>query len=451
MPDFGHWLLYTSFCKEDKSMKYDKFWTALSRVLAVVTVALVVVLMLAPCASAAAKYKVLYRFTGGSDGGQPETGVIFDTSDNLYGTTYVGGDYGSGTVFKLAPNGDGTWTESVLHSFGGSGDGASPIAPLVFDSNGNLYGTTSGGGTYGQGIVFQLTPNSDDTWTENVLYNFAGGRDGASPAAGLILDTAGNLYGTTRNGGRCAGPGCGTVFELTPTSDTTWTETVLHRFAGGKDGAVPDHASLVFDAAGNLYGTTALNSPNCCAWAGTVFELMPKSDGSWKEKVLLRFNDKNGSRPEGTLIFDSTGNLYGTTSKGGPHSCPYDSCGQVFKLTPTPGGKWKQHTIHGFRDAKDGAGPDGGVIFDASGNLYDAAAAGGGGPCNWYGSGCGTVFKLIPEAGGKWREQVLHQFWGGNVGSTPLGNVVFDAAGNIYGTTWDAAIGGSGLVYEITP
>ncbi len=159
-------------------MKKNGFWTAVSRMLAVAAVALVVVLMLAPGASAAAKYKVLYRFTGGTDGIGPQAGVIFDSSGSLYGTTYSGGDYGLGTVFKVAPNGDGTWTDTVLHSFGSGSDGTYPWSGVVFDSAGNLYSTTWYGGAYGIGTVFQLAPNSDGSWTETTLYSFTGGSDG---------------------------------------------------------------------------------------------------------------------------------------------------------------------------------------------------------------------------------------------------------------------------------
>ncbi len=263
------------------------------------------------------------------------------------------------------------------------------------------------------------------------------------------MDAAGNLYGLTSHGGGgtgcddSGGNGCGVVFELTPNSDGTWTEGVLHRFAGGKAGGYPDHGSLVFDTAGNLFGVTHWQGR--CQYCGTVFELTPNSNGGWTEKVILHFNSRNGSWPEGTLIFDTAGSLYGTSARGGPHGQ-----GNVFKLTLGSDGKWKQQIIHDFTGHKDGGAPNDGVAFDTSGNLYGTATIGGGGPCHYYGSGCGTAFELIPN-GGKWTDRMLHRFWAGKGGASPNGTLVFDAAGNIYGATSDNASGANGLVYEITP
>ena len=232
-------------------MKTNKFWTAVSKVLAVVTIALIVVLILVPGASAASKYKVLYRFTGGTDGRSPDANVVFDSAGNLYSTTYGGGANGSGTVFELTPNSDGSWTEMVLYSFTGGADGGGAYAPLIFDAGGSLYSTTYYGGANGYGVVFELTPSSGGNWTETVIYSFQGGTDGARPVSGLIFDAAGNLYGMTDHGGKpgCnwyGGSGCGTVFELKPNLDGSWTESVLYAFAGGKDGGYPRHGTLTF-------------------------------------------------------------------------------------------------------------------------------------------------------------------------------------------------------------
>jgi uncharacterized repeat protein (TIGR03803 family) len=267
---------------------------------------------------------VLHSFTG-SDGADPFAGLIKDKAGNLYGTTEEGGStscegYGCGTVFELAPDG----TETVLHAFTGGNDGDDPIGGLIKDSAGNLYGTTvNGGGTgcgYGCGTVFKLAPDG----TETVLYAFTGGSDGAGPAAGLIKDSAGNLYGTTEGGGGTScnsGYGCGTVFEFAPDG----TETVLHAFTGGNDGATP-FAGLIKDSAGNLYGTTFLGGTY---GGGVVFKVA--ADGT--ETVLHAFTVKNGTNPFAGLIKDSAGNLYGTTSGGGNTSCnaPY-GCGTVFRL-----------------------------------------------------------------------------------------------------------------------
>ena len=265
---------------------------------------------------------VLHRFTD-RDGRYPSAPLIFDAAGNLYGTTQLGGTGGGGergVVFKLAPNPDGTWTESVLHEFAGFVDGCDPLAGLVFDGAGNLYGTAAG--CYGgmDGVIFKLAPNPDGTWTESVLYSFGGGPDGATPTAGLTFDAAGNLYGTTDQGGAY---GSGVVFKLAPNPDGTWTEIVLYTFTGGADGANP-YAGLIFDAAGNLYGTT---SGGGAAGYGVVFKLRPHLDGTWTERVLHSFIGF-GKYPYAPVIFDPAGNLYGTTTQG------TNNYGLVFEITP---------------------------------------------------------------------------------------------------------------------
>jgi len=226
---------------------------------------------------------VLYNFTGGADGGFPAGNLIFDAAGNLYGVTNGGGNLaactggGCGVVFKLSPSSSGTWTETVLHTFRGGLDGGQPQGTLIFDAAGNLYGTTTKCfGSAPCGLVFELSPSSSGSWTEKVLYTFTGGRDGASPLAGVIMDAAGNLYGTTIGGGNltgvCAGSGgCGVVFKLSPTSSGNWSETVLHRFSGGRDGSEPI-SGLTFDASGNLYGSTYFGG---AAGFGVIFETTP--------------------------------------------------------------------------------------------------------------------------------------------------------------------------------
>jgi uncharacterized repeat protein (TIGR03803 family) len=259
--------------------------------------------------------------------GFPGAGLIFDSVGNVYGTTLYGGTSVGGTVFKLTRNSDGNWTESVLHSFFGT-DGFALECRLIFDGAGNLYGTTDMGGAYGYGTVFKLTPNSDGSWTESVLYSFKGAPDGQEPTAGLVFDAAGNLYGTTEFGGSKNCPSapypCGTVFELTPNSDGSWTEHVLHRFTGN-DGNYPV-AGVTFDAAGNLYGTASSGGADNF---GVVFKLTPTSGGGWSYRVLHTFANKPGFEPYGGLSFDATGNLYGTTTGDG--STTY---GSVFEITP---------------------------------------------------------------------------------------------------------------------
>jgi uncharacterized repeat protein (TIGR03803 family) len=231
------------------------------------------------------------------------------------------------------PKAGGDWTEKVLHSFNLNGtDGYDPIAGLIFDAAGNLYGTTLEGGAHDSGTVFELTIKSGGDWTEKILYNFNGSNEGLEPLAGLIFDAAGNLYGTTNAGGAY---GFGTVFELTPKAGGGWTEKVLHSFNdSGKDGFYP-WTGLIFDAARNLYGTTAFGGSGSCndngiAGCGTVFELTPKAGGSWTEKILHSFdnNGKDGNYPAATLIFGSAGSVYGTTEGGGAYGF-----GTVFKIT----------------------------------------------------------------------------------------------------------------------
>jgi len=239
---------------------------------------------------------------------------------------------------------------------------------------------------------------------------------GSQPAAGLIFDSAGNLYGTTQFGGR----GFGNVFELTPNKDGSWKEKVLHSF-NGKDGFWPA-AGLVFDSAGNLYGTTPQGGPHNC---GTIFELTSNQDGSWKEKVLHSFDEKDGNNAASALIFDSLGNLYGTASTGGVSDCE-NGCGLVFELTPNEDGSWKESVLHFFdRNGKDGYLPESSLVFDSSGNLYGTTA--GGGPNN-----AGIVFQLSPSGNGSWKEKVLHSF---NLnykdGYGPDAGLVFDSAGAI--------------------
>jgi uncharacterized repeat protein (TIGR03803 family) len=310
--------------------------------------------------------RVIYSFTGGSDGLAPVAGAIRDKSGNLYGTTYQGGNgncpyVGCGTVFKVAPDG----TESVLHVFSGGSDGSQPIAGLIKDKVGNLYGTTLNGGQNGGGVVFALAPDG----TETVLHAFAGGNDGAGPGAGLIRDSAGYFYGTTAAGGAS---NSGTVFKVAPDG----TETVLYSFRGGKDGDNP-LSGLVEDAVGNFYGTTGGGGRRNL---GTVFRLAP--DGT--ETVLHAFRGgRDGAAPLAGLTPDGSGNFYGTTDEGGG-ACVNDvGCGVVFKIA-TDG---TESVLHRFTGRSDGASPDASLLSDKNGNLFGTAELGGA-------NGGGTVFAL---------------------------------------------------------
>lgn len=328
----------------------------------------------------------LYSFTGGNDGAFPQARVMIRPHDSLYGTAAQGGavgcDSGCGTVFKLrpAPN---AWTETVLHQFTGGADGFLPYGDLASDQSGNLRGTTYFGGASNLGTVYVLK-NVDGQWRENVIYSFTGGSDGAHPSAGVILDNAGRIYGTTT---QCNPVGYGTVFQLTR-SDSGWTEKTLYAFQNGSDGACPV-GGLIFDRAGNLYGTTAAAGSGS-GGGGTVFRLSPNSDTSWTFGVLHSFSGNYQGGPQSSLVMDSEHNLYGTTQSDGAHGF-----GSVFKLTRS-GNSWTYADLYDFTFGSDGYFPYGNVILDATGNLYGTAAQGGDlSGCS--GNGCGVVFEITPR------------------------------------------------------
>jgi uncharacterized repeat protein (TIGR03803 family) len=311
-----------------------------------------------------------------------------------------------------------------------------PLSALTFDNEGNLYGTAIGGGSSGWGSVYELTPNSNGGWTEKDLYSFAkSSQNGSGPEGSLIFDALGNLYGTTFGGGTgCNGFGCGTVFELTPNGDGTWNEQVLYAFHG-TDGEGPT-AGLTFDSAGNLYGNTFFGGAN---GYGEVFELSPNGDGTWKEIALYAFNSRHGVGPYGNLVLDASGNVYGTTIAGGANIY-----GTVYELSPNAHGKWTHTILHSFQST-DGSGPQCGVVFDAAGNLYGTAWEGGA-------YGFGVVFRVSPGKGGTWTETVLHSFGKNtNDGQGPLAAVTLDNSGNIYGTTSAGGSLGDGTVFKLQP
>jgi len=377
---------------------------------------------------------VVHNFNG-KNGVRPVASVIFDAAGNLYGTTSGGGAYNNGMVFELSPKAGGSWAEKLLHSFNNNGkDGLDPLG-VTFDAAGNLWGTTYAGGAYGRGTVFELSPKTGGGWAEKIVHSFGNGADGSSPYAGLILDAVGNLYGTTVAGGVY---GVGAVFELSPKAGGGWGEKLLHSFSSSSEDGNSPVAGLVFDASGNLYGTTFSGGTS---GGGTAFELTPAARGEWIENVLHNFgNGTDGVNPIGGLIFDGAGNLYGATNWGG-----VSLDGMVFELSRV-GGNWQETVLHEFSGA-DGAAPEYTVlVFDAAGNLY-GTTAGGGTSTNCF-QGCGTVFELTPAGGGSWAESVLHSF-NGSDGSTPYANVIFDVAGNLYGTTFDGGAYGDGTVFQI--
>ena len=395
--------------------------------------------------------KVLHRFIGGSDGMDPAATLAADAAGNFYGTTVSGGTgtqctNGCGTVFELSPLKGGKWKETVLYSFTGGSDGKNPYGGVTLDSKGDLYGTTVAGGSGGTcsgdgcGVVFLLS-KAGKKWVETVMYNFTGGADGFGPGGAVVFDNAGNLYGTTPDGGnlhKCNGGGCGVVYEISPVRGGGWKQTVLHTFTGGADGAVGSLGPLFLDKKGNLFGVAELaGDPTCLC--GTVFKLLAGAQGTWKFHTIYAFKGiPNAGFPYGGVIADAKGNLYGTTYYGGANGM-----GSVFKLTHGATGKWTQRLLHSFKPGTDGNSPTSTLVFDAHGNLYGTTSAGG------DANGDGTVFKLTP-ASGKWKESVVHRFKYNPDGANPYYGLVLDNAGNLYGTTAIGGVGG-GVVFELTP
>jgi uncharacterized repeat protein (TIGR03803 family) len=394
---------------------------------------------------------VLYSFCSMPnciDGSAPVGNLVLDPQGNVYGTTLDGGDQESGIVFEVTSGG----TETVLHSLGRYA-GAYGEGGLIRDAKGNLYGTTEGSSYFGLlgskyfGSVFKLEKQN-----LQYLYRFTDKNvaNGAVPTSGLVKDALGNLYGTAQYGGSgsCAGYGCGTVFKVTPKG----TQTVLYNFLGKTDGEAPN-GGLLLDSAGNLYGTTDFGGgggTGCgqAAYCGTVFKVAP--DGT--EKILYSFaGGADGGRPLAGLVMDAEGNLYGTTLEGGTSSHCSDGCGTVFKVTPDG----TETVLHSFGESTDGISPTSGLVMDGQGTLYGTTRDGGDLGCQ-AGGGCGTVFKVTPDA----TETVLYRFTGGTDGATPYGGLVLDGQGNLYGTTVAGGVGpcdnyqdlpGCGVVFKVTP
>ncbi|HUO17910.1 MAG TPA: choice-of-anchor tandem repeat GloVer-containing protein [Verrucomicrobiae bacterium] len=336
--------------------------------------------------------------------------------------------------------------ETPIFSFYSQYGDALPIGGLTGDAAGNLYGVTFYGGVYGNGTVYKLSPSASG-WHISVLYSFnPNGIDGFGPTSAIVFDKAGNIYGTTEFGGTgdCTnGFGCGTVYELSPTGKGTWKETILHDFAGTDGWQI--HPGLAMDGAGNLYGmaTNGGTYKN-----GTIFEMSP-SAGGWTFNVLYQFTGGNdGGVPFDGLTLDGTGNLYGTASAGGGKSasCRY-GCGVVFELSPGTGGTWNETVLHNFTtNPSDGRTPACTLTFDAAGNLYGTTSSGGGS------TNFGIVFELSPAANGSWREKILHNFndHAGD-GNGPTNSLAFDDAGNLYGATIAGGNSGHGTAFKLSP
>jgi uncharacterized repeat protein (TIGR03803 family) len=392
-------------------------------------VAAVLAIVAASAGKAAGQVFTVVNNFSGANGARPVAGLVLDNAGNLYGTTSMGGS-GHGTVFELSPASGGAYTETVLYTFGSSkGDGSGPAGTLVRDDAGNLYGTTEHGGIYNGGTVFELMPGGGGGWIGSVLHSFGNGTDGSDPKNGLVIDTAGNLYGTTYHGGTkkaCAYAGatysCGTAFELSPVTGGGWAYSVLYNFGqGSSDGYFP-WSSLTLDAAGNLYGECVYGS---VYGKGGLYELSPGAGGTWAERQLHPWGNKDdGTYPYGGMVFDTQGNMYGTSSGGGGHG----GLGTVFEFTPSGKG-WLEHNLHGFGTALDGQFPESNLIIDAAGNLYGVTVNGG-----TY--GYGMVYEITYSPINGYLETVLHNFTGGTDGGTLSGPLVMDSNGDLFGTTW---------------
>ena len=419
------------------------------------TVVLALAIVLAPAvaltqSAQAQSYSVIHNFTSALDGAHPQAGLTMDQAGNLYGTANGGGitggtcgNYGCGTVFEMAKKGS-SWTVIPLYSFAGGNDGARPFMGVTIGPDGSLYGTTyqgGGGKCVTCGTVFNLKPRPPtqlSPWTETVLYRFMGA-DGQHPeGTALVFDQTGNIYGTTSQGGTY---GIGTVFELIPSSGS-WTESVLWNFGPStQDGANP-RGGVVFDKTGNLYGTTwdsFYQKPE--GTGGIVFQLTPSVSG-WTENIIYRFTrGLDGGAVWAGLIFDRSGNLYGGTTWEGA-----GGGGTVFEMALS-GDSWTFTTLYGLVGTGVECGVRGNLVMDQAGNLYGTTLCDGA-------YNLGSVFKLTPSSGG-WTYTSLHDFTGGSDGANPYSNLVFDADGNLYGTasaggTGSNCNGGCGVVFEIT-
>jgi hypothetical protein len=418
---------------------------------------------LATAAMAAPTQTTLVDFAGGAGPAHPSGALLPGANGVLYGVSGSGGAFNQGTVFVLSPPAAGqpSWSVQVIYSFQGAADGSSPTGGLIGDTNGVLYGVARSDGAGGGGTVFSLAPpaQAGDAWTETTLHAFTGGRDGIFPAedAGLVMDTAGALYGTTINGGL----GHGTVFRLRPpaTGSTAWTETILHAFAGGKDGYFPE-AGLLAGPGGVLYGTTSGGGASftCPGGCGTAFRLTPPAapKGKWAHAAIHSETKADGADPYGSLVSDAAGNLYGVDLLGGGASACSLGCGTMFRLvTPTaaaPG--WKRQTLHAFTSGADSEFPMSALVLGNDGTLWGAAGGA-------YPNRLGATFSLTPPAAGgkKWTDTIIHTFLGGAAdGASPSAGLTLGAGGVLFGVTNAGGSGGAGIcgggcgtMYQIVP
>jgi uncharacterized repeat protein (TIGR03803 family) len=396
-------------------------------------VVLAAILLLAVAALGQARGQVLYSFpSDGPNGHFPTSLPLFDRSGNVFGIASLGGDDGYGTAYELTVPLGGVNNFSLIYTFSGAPEDEAPFGNIVSDAAGNIYGVAAGG-TAGASSVYELSPGAGGIWTESVIYTFNNTGGGPWEAtAGLTIDAAGNLYGSSGGGGAF---GMGTIYELTPNADGSWSETVLYSF-NSSDGYAPSSA-LVFDASGNIYGTTSTGG---IAW-GTVFELSPTSGGGWTEKVLYSLpGSASLAVPNSPVWLDSAGNIFATAFGVG-----YPPHGAVFELTKGSKGSWTETTLHAFSGkGGEGAAPNSGLIADSDGNLYGTTYYGG-----TYGGG--AIYVMKKDVGGQWREKTIYSFQGKPDGLGPNWGLTFGPGGDLYGVTTGGGSFNSGTVYRVKP
>jgi uncharacterized repeat protein (TIGR03803 family) len=388
-------------------------------------------------------FTVMHDFLrSGVQGYNPSGNFLLDSSGDLYGVTADGGAYSFGALYELLPQ-NGGWVQKVVYNFDPSkGDGIGPNGPLIMDSAGSLYGTTSSGPKYlsdilDNGVVYELERQANGSFIRKILYTFQGytknSKDGALPSANLIFDSAGNLYGTTRYGGE---HDWGTVFELSP-SGSSWTEKILFSFSNSGDSGCQPFGGLVFDSAGNLYGTTNECGANS---NGNVYKLS-QSGGVWTQTPIYAFDPNNrtdGGTPYSGVVFDSAGNLYGVNELGGANGW-----GTAYELSPQEDGAWVETVLHSFGQGSDGSEPFYAPVLDSAGNLYGTTVEGG----EYAG---GTIWEISPGNGGAWTESVLYSFnTKSGYYSIPSSGVILDSLGDLYGVTNQGGTQEGGGAYEL--
>jgi uncharacterized repeat protein (TIGR03803 family) len=389
-------------------------------------------------AQAGQALKVLHQFGQGTDGYLPLAGLTPDAHGNYFGTAEFGGLNELGNVYKLSPNGKGGWTYTDIYDFTGGSDGGAPGGAVLVDAKGNIYGNTCCLGGLYQGTVYELSPSKNGTYSITNAYSFKGNPDGAQPLGGLAMDAAGNLFGTTNEGGKGnIGYGYGTVYEI-ETTGQAWQEKIIYRSGTHKSG-YESQAPMTLGPDGNLYGTDGYGGKT---GDGTVFRIVPSGD-TWTYEVIYDFARGGGSSPHSAPVFDAKGNLYATAS------FPQ---GTVFKLRPPKGAEksWKETTLYSFTGGADGGYPYSGITLGADGSIYGVTSAGGNtsGPCQNHG-GCGVIYKLTKSRTAPWLETVLWTFSGNAGGGEPYSVLVPGPGGRYYGTAYGGDVGNSGDIFSI--